>query len=61
MRDKFKPAQKGCGAECPINNIEKDICCNMSRMCCYYCFEETCPIKEIYKRKIKRVIKKVKN
>jgi hypothetical protein len=53
MTVEFKPCFKGCGANCPINQKESDICCNDARMCCYYCFEETCPIKEEYKEVIK--------
>jgi len=27
---------------------ECDICCCSARQCCYSCFEDDCPIKEIY-------------
>ena len=48
MSEVFKPASNGCGSKCSINKKEKEICCSTARQCCYFCFEENCPIKENY-------------
>jgi len=49
----FVPSSPGCGSLCPIEKAEKEkgseICCDAARQCCYFCFEDDCPIKEAYK------------
>jgi len=43
-------------ADCPILKREKakgsEICCMSSRQCCFTCFDEGCPIKEVYANEI---------
>ena len=53
--------QNGCGGKCPIEirescihtrngeKIKGEICCQSGRQCCFACFEEGCPVKDIYK------------
>lgn len=56
---RFKP-QVGCAGKCPIEKrencvhvrngekIKGEICCMSARQCCFFCFEEGCPVKTIY-------------
>ena len=48
----FVPSSPGCVALCPIENAEhkrsSEICCDAARQCCFFCFEDECPIKEMY-------------
>lgn len=44
----FVPYAKGCAELCQIDHEQKDICCKISRNCCFFCLE-SCPIREEYK------------
>jgi hypothetical protein len=50
---KIQPLSEGCGGRCPININEheagNEICCDISRQCCFFCEDEDCPIFEKYK------------
>jgi hypothetical protein len=56
--NEFIPSYPGCGSKCPIEKSEhlkgSEICCDASRTCCYACFEEDCPIKDIYGKEMTR-------
>ena len=57
-KDKFVPSSPGCSFQCPIEKKEheknSEICCDAARQCCFFCFEDTCPIKNAYKKEIKK-------
>ena len=46
---KFTPME-GCAGRCPIERDaikhNNEICCMSSRECCYFCFDDCCPIKD---------------
>ena len=58
--DNFIPATKGCSEGCVIDRKEEEICCKNGRVCCFFCFELNCPIKEEYEDLIKKTLEKLR-
>lgn len=57
-KTEFQPSSMGCGSECKIEKYMKkhkdEICCDQARQCCFFCYEEGCPVKEKFRKLIQK-------